>query len=940
MGYIGPFVEIYSNDGSSLLFDSDTYSVDSSGVVTDPTITEKGVDFINTQISTDYIYSGGLKFLGLATEPNATEPTYVIGDTLPSNADYYIVESLTNTTWYVPSGWYIEVGKGKFNVEGNFTHCITSDFATAESFKFAGIDFNVSNAYSMQIYYADNADFTSSSIGNGRYLMFSFTGGTDVANPDLISWLTTYGTQLKVTDLTNTTWHIYQDFSCPNPVIYSINGIYQSYNSFNEFRIGYYYYNNAFGTSVNDICFVGDTVSCIPNDFSGSSHLVVTFTGGTDATNPALIAWLSKYGELQAEETPTITDLTGYTVTVPAGWNGSILDDLFYDVSGTVNGQSFIYIEGAGSDYINFLPMPDEDYLVMTPSSGFVVSFNGGTETDSEYLIQFFVENNATFEKTETQTLTIINSNNPSETATFTMPKGYTFEQFIGSEYDTSGGLFSVGADNERVRYDGILLTAGDPYILVTETASGTFYYDGAAAETPELTTLTIWGSDDYVIKTYNVPVGITFEELANSKYNDGAFSVVGDAYKEAYYNGLGMSMKMVGGNSPVAIGIYASHIANDVVDGVTYQYYGTKAEEETPTITDLTGTNWYVQSGWEVEAGYGGAAFIVDGEIKTTNGVNTLFTNLWLGASPNNQTLVENTIAHRYNTSSTIHEFTNTEGFVIYITGGEDATDPDLIAWFSDRGKLLTCELSGTWVFNEELTEPPCWFEQKINWSSVEDPDKWRGSMISITSDAIGKFLTFHFLYNNSAPSYQFATDTLSGGWSETNGSYVRKISFGPTPQSASKWFYDWFTANAVKQEVQIWYNGILLATIEEGQTVILHTNGKKAITDIVIENAVVHSSRISFTINDTTYYAEEGMTWAEWVESEYNTGGFEPGAWTDLVRVPNSGYYIYDESTSTFACLTSEPNGPGYVNTDPNITANTAYTLKYLEHSNGSFD
>ena len=31
----------------------------------------------------------------------------------------------------------------------------------------------------------------------------------------------------------------------------------------------------------------------------------------------------------------------------------------------------------------------------------------------------------------------------------------------------------------------------------------------------------------------------------------------------------------------------------------------------------------------------------------------------------------------------------------------------------------------------------------------------------------------------------------------------------------------------------------------------------------------------KISFTIyitEDTTFYAEEGMTWAEWVESEYN--------------------------------------------------------------------
>lgn len=31
-----------------------------------------------------------------------------------------------------------------------------------------------------------------------------------------------------------------------------------------------------------------------------------------------------------------------------------------------------------------------------------------------------------------------------------------------------------------------------------------------------------------------------------------------------------------------------------------------------------------------------------------------------------------------------------------------------------------------------------------------------------------------------------------------------------------------------------------------------------------------------ITFTVSGTSYQAEEGMTWGEWVDSEYNTGGF----------------------------------------------------------------
>ena len=34
--------------------------------------------------------------------------------------------------------------------------------------------------------------------------------------------------------------------------------------------------------------------------------------------------------------------------------------------------------------------------------------------------------------------------------------------------------------------------------------------------------------------------------------------------------------------------------------------------------------------------------------------------------------------------------------------------------------------------------------------------------------------------------------------------------------------------------------------------------------------------ASTISFTIDGTVYNAEEGMLWNEWVDSIYNTGGF----------------------------------------------------------------
>ena len=90
----------------------------------------------------------------------------------------------------------------------------------------------------------------------------------------------------------------------------------------------------------------------------------------------------------------------------------------------------------------------------------------------------------------EMQTLTVVNSNNTSETASFTMPSGYTFEQFVGSEYDTSGGKFTFYTQ-EFVVYDGHgLRISSDEYSAKVEidiVASGTFYYAGESATTYQL---------------------------------------------------------------------------------------------------------------------------------------------------------------------------------------------------------------------------------------------------------------------------------------------------------------------------------------------------------------------------------------------------------------------------------------------------------------------
>ena len=66
-----------------------------------------------------------------------------------------------------------------------------------------------------------------------------------------------------------------------------------------------------------------------------------------------------------------------------------------------------------------------------------------------------------------------------------------------------------------------------------------------------------------------------------------------------------------------------------------------------------------------------------------------------------------------------------------------------------------------------------------------------------------------------------------------------------------------------------------------------------------------------ISFTIDGTSYQAEEGMTWGDWVNSAYNTGGFRG----DINAIIKGALFV--------------SSGSGIVYSDNQITANAAYGL-----------
>lgn len=71
----------------------------------------------------------------------------------------------------------------------------------------------------------------------------------------------------------------------------------------------------------------------------------------------------------------------------------------------------------------------------------------------------------------------------------------------------------------------------------------------------------------------------------------------------------------------------------------------------------------------------------------------------------------------------------------------------------------------------------------------------------------------------------------------------------------------------------------------------------------------------QISFTIGNTTFLADEGMTWGEWVDSDYNTAGL--AIWNDYIQVSGSSLITHYGTTNNVKkgdTIVSEGRYSGY--------------------------
>ena len=241
------------------------------------------------------------------------------------------ITTLKDTTWVIPKGFIVSAGYGEFNINGSYI----GDYSGATTKEFTSFRLGYDS-------YGANANYfrTENAVSpNSHSYTVTFTGGTDVTNPDLIKWLDEWGelqggeeeeptvpikkfTRLyiggtvassggkcfkrltteqpseEITDLTGTTWYVPSGWEAEAGYgIFIIDAyVTPNYGSNNwaTMRIGYNALKNPSADQIGITTATGGGTAIGP-----SKSFTITFNGGEDVDHPKLIEWLKTYGELQ-----------------------------------------------------------------------------------------------------------------------------------------------------------------------------------------------------------------------------------------------------------------------------------------------------------------------------------------------------------------------------------------------------------------------------------------------------------------------------------------------------------------------------------------------------------------------------------------------------------------------------------------------------------------
>ena len=285
---------------------------------------------------------------------------------------------------------------------------------------------------------------------------------------------------MAITDLTNTKWKINSGWNSLDSVdlTFNINASLDDSRTIETMRI----YTNNF------IYFYSyqDGSVYLTNDKS----FILNIYDGTDVTNTSLISWLETYGEQIVEEQPkeytlridgvevtdyenvivngviykckkganVPTDLTGYTISVPSGWSANSGFGKF-DIQSSVDSKEYTSIQigytfnpGDGSfsnsNFVSFVHDYTEHNVTYQNHEALSFTISGGMHVTNQDLIQWFVDNGATFTKVEQQKTIYVYNINGGATYTFNVGNASTYGDITFPCYDVGGSRYLKTALN------------------------------------------------------------------------------------------------------------------------------------------------------------------------------------------------------------------------------------------------------------------------------------------------------------------------------------------------------------------------------------------------------------------------------------------------------------------------------------------------------------
>lgn len=255
------------------------------------------------------------------------------------------ITDLTNTSWYFNETLdHFGISNQDSFELGSYEAEFMINYYAGNHYPYTSLYFSL--GYSDCVFYDPNYDPTFDFVPyeGGMWTdedcrTIFITGGEDVTNPDLISWLTQNATQVEnptiITDLTNTSWRFNdtlehwgigepdeEDLVRPGRDS-TFNASFTSNNA-SYTSLSYSLMGGSHGSSVQYSNSESETYDTVwegqwnvdpENNTEGWSegsswndevYRTITITGGDDATNPKFIVWLTKNAtQVSIEDTPS-----------------------------------------------------------------------------------------------------------------------------------------------------------------------------------------------------------------------------------------------------------------------------------------------------------------------------------------------------------------------------------------------------------------------------------------------------------------------------------------------------------------------------------------------------------------------------------------------------------------------------------------------------------